>query len=547
MSTIITLGELVTPSTVDEVLALELSIATQLNLPVTSWQPLDPSRTIFQTEANLSALVSTQIASLAQGGYLSYAAIMPAGTSPYNDGAGYLTTWMDLRGVDNYNVSRIEPGSAAGNIYVQNVTAQAQTYTAGQLHFQHPTSGATYTNTSAGTITGGGSVGSPVQSTIAVAADPDFIGPIGTLSSGQTAIMLTPFAGVSTVVQPSGVNLVGTAIEQNAHYLVRCQAKLGTLSPNGADQAYYYVATSLPVFGTTLQPPTDIGDLAASPNVAISAAANALLTALGFTAGSQYYTAPTAANPWGVTTPVTRCNPVLQIGSGIVNVYVANSQGGLTGCAQLTITNVTWTSGVATVTTSAAHGMSTGAWAIISGVKGATGVNNQIAGVVAWQLASGSGSTFTFNLATNPGTYTSGGIVEGGDLGMVDAAIQAQVVPTGQAALAIAASDVSINVTATVYLPTKAGITSVNAIAAITAALGGGSVNGVAVPGYLPQVPVGGVNAETSGIVPGSELLVTIANANPGTVSVTPTPADISLTANQVPVLGTLSISVVFV
>jgi len=546
--TIITLADLVTVDTPADVPALELSIATQLGLPVTSWQPLDPSRTILQIEATLISNDSAAIAGIAQGGFISYAAIMSAGTSIYNDGAGFLTTWMDLCGTNFFNVQRIEPSAAAGPIPVQNTTAAAQTYTAGQLHFQHPTSGATYTNTAAGTVTGGGSVSSPVQSTILAAADPAYVGPVGTLNVGQTAIMLTPFPGVTPVAQVTG--LVGTPIETNAHYLVRCQAKLSALSPNGAPGAYVYVAESLPVFGSTLYPPTDIADLAASPVLAISSAATALLAALGFTPGSQFYTVPTAANPWGVTAPVTRVSAVLNTGSGVVEVYAADAAGGLLGCAQLAITNVTWTGGVATVTTVSGHGLGPGSWLIISGVAGATGVNNLIAGTVAWQaIAPTSGSTISFALAGTPGTYSSGGSVEGGDLGMVDAAIQAQVVPTGQAALVQAATNLPINITATVYIPTKAGITAANAIAAISAALGGGTVNGVVVPGYLSTMNIGGVNAESLGIVPWSELLTVIATANPGTVSVqlTTPSGDTTLTPSQVPTLGTLSIAVTFV
>jgi hypothetical protein len=539
VTTIITLAELVTTSTVDDVLALELSVATTLNLPTTSWQPLDPSRTIFQTEANLISQESATVAGIAQGGYVSYAAIMPAGTSPYNDGAGYLTVWMDLCGENFFNVYRIEPSAAAGPIPVQNITGTGQTYTAGQLHFQHPTSGATYTNTAAGTIAPAGSPPTPVQSTIEVAADPAFVGQIGTLSVGQTAIMLTPFPGVTPVAQTVG--LVGTGIETNAHYLARCQYKLGALSPNGAAQAYQYVAESLPVFGSTIEQPSDIADYAASTSVPIATAAQALLVALGFTSGSIFYTAPTSAYPWGVTAPVTRVSAVLNTGSGVVQVYAANAAGGLLGCAQLAITNVTWTLGVATVTTSGAHGLSPGNFVIISAVLGATGVNNQIAGTVAWQLVTASGSSFTFALATTPGAYVSGGSVEGGDLGMVDAAIQAQVVPTGMAAIVEAASNLAINVAATVYIPTRAGITSTNAIAAISAAL----------TAYFDGVPIGGVTAEAGGIVPSSEVLVTIANANPGTVSVVlSSPSlsvDTTLTQSQVPTLGTPTISVVFV
>jgi hypothetical protein len=535
MTEIITLAELVTPASASDVLATELSLATQLNLPVTSWQPLDPSRTLLQISASLSAATSAVIAQIAQGGYASYAALMPAGTSIYNDGAGYLTTWMDLRCVDQYNVARVEPSAASGPIPVTNSTATAQTYVAGQLHFQHPTSGATYTNTAAGTIS------ASTTSTIEVVADAAYIGQIGTLAAGLTAIMLTPFPGVTTTAQ--AVALIGTAIETNFHYLARCEAKLGALSPNGADQAYLFVAASLPVFGTSIQPPSDIADYAASTVASIATAATALLAALGFTGGAaQLYSAPTQANPWGVTAAVTRVSAVLNTGSGVVQAYAANNAGGLLGCAQLAVANITWAAGVTTVTTASAHGLGAGSWVIISGVQGATGVNNAIAGTVAWQLASGSGSSFTFAQAATPGTYTSGGSVEGGDLGMVDAAIQAQVVPIGQTALVAAASNLAIPVTATVYIRTSAGITSANATTAI----------GTALTTYFDSVPIGGLTADGSqGVVPSSEILVTIANANSGTVSVQLSApvigVDTTLTSSQVPTLGTLTITVVFV
>lgn len=511
MPTIITLAELVTPSTVDDALALELSIATQLNLPITSWQPLDPSRTIFQINANLVALESQTIAQIAQGGFASYAALMPAGASALNDGAGFSTTWMDLCGTQFFNVGRIQASAAAGLIPIINTTATTQTYSAGQLHFQHPTSGATYTNTASGTIP-------PGASSVLVAADPAFVGPVGTLSPGQIAIMLSPFPGVSPVAQVGG--LVGSAIETNAHYLARCQLKLGTLSPMGPASAYEFVAQSLPVFGTTL----DDGTL---------------------------FTQPTPAHPYGVIAPVTRVNAFVLVGSGIVNVFAADAAGGLAGCAQLTVSNVTWSAGVATVTTIAPHGLAPGNFVILNGVQGATGVNNPVAAAPAWLVASApSSSSFTFALAVNPGTYATGGTVDGGDLGMVDAAIQGMVVPDGLTALAAAAVNVPINIVATVYLSSRSGITAANAVAAITAALGGGVINGIGVPGYFPTLPIGGLNAEANGIVPWSDLLTTIFNANPGTVSVvltTPAPSvDTPLTGGEVAVLGFISITVRF-
>ena len=499
----LTLSDLVTPSTAPEILAIELSNATLLELPTTSWNPLDPSRTIFQINANVASSYSSTVALIAQGGYLSYAARM------VDSNGNPITTWMDLVGTNQYNVTRIPATAATGNVPVQNVTATSYAYSPSQpLHFQNPSTGATYTTTGSGTIAASGSPPTPQASQVAIVADAAYVGTAGTSAAGVVLTMLTPLAGVScTAITTS---LVGSNAELNAHYLSRCQAKLGSLSPNGAPGAYTYVAESLPVFGQVL--PTGVSFLA-----------------------------PTSDNPWGVTTPIDRATTQLQIGSGIVDVYVANANGAVIGGAQVPVSNVTWTTGTVTVTTSSPHGLgsSGNAYAILSGVKGATGVNNQIANAPAWYITITGTSSFTFALASDPGTYSSGGSVEAGDLGMVDAAIQAQVVPDGQVAIVQSASQLAVNVTATIYLLTISGIGTTAATTAISDALAN----------YFASVPIGGLNAESAAIVPYSEILVTIANANTGTVSVllTVPAADVSLLPSQVPILGSLNVTVVYV
>jgi hypothetical protein len=517
MPTTITLAELTTAATSDEVLATELSVAQQLGLPITSWNPLDPSRTLLQIQANLIGSgrfgpgLSGLIANIAMGGYASYSAVMPAVTTTYNDGAGFFTTWMDLRCVDQYNVSRIQASAAAGPIAVSNSTAVARPYSAGQLRFQHPVSGATYTNTNAGTISASG------NSNVTVLADPTFVGPAGTLAVGQVPIMLTPFPGVTPLAQTIG--LIGSPIETNSHYLTRCQNKLAVLSPNGSSQAYEFIAESVPSLGVTL-------------------------------ADGTIVTGPSVEAPWVVSETVTRANTQLHTGTGFILVYVANASGGLLGSAQNPVTGVTNAVGC-TVTVARGHGIQAGgtAYVLISGVVGANGVNNATAGAVAWLASYVSPTSFTLNNTVAPGAYVSGGSAEIGDLGMVDASIQAQCVPSGFLAITQAAQNVAVPVVATVYVSSKSGLTGAQVVTSIQAALGGGVMNGIPVAGYMPTVPVGGVNAEATGIVPWSEILTVIANANAGTVSVqlmVPS-GDVSLLPFQVPVLGTCTISPVFV
>lgn len=506
---LVTLAQLVTPVTYAEALTDELTIAAGLGLPTTAWQPIDPVRTFFTTTAQTIANYSTTVNLVAQGGYASYAAIIP-GVDTNVDANGYETTWMDLRAYDQYGVTRIEAGQGTGAVTLTNSTTSTfgSPYLPGQLHFQSPLGGQpTFTNAETVNINASGTT------IVDIVADAAFQGATGNVPNGTTLILVTSLIGVTVSALSSAI--VATAQETNAALLARCQNKLGSLSPNGPTQAYQYVVTSLPVVSGVL------------PN------------------GTQW-TQPTTSYPYGVTAAITRAATVLNIASGVVNVYVANSAGPVTGCAQLVITNVTNAS-PPVVTTASAHHLSNGALVILEGVKGATGVNNSLNGQIAWVAQAASGSTLSLyeydgvTPAPAGGAYTSGGVVDGGDLGMADAAIQSQVVPTGQAALVQAASEVVIALTCTVYIKSSAGLTAAIVIANIENALAA----------YLASVPIGGINAETSGIVPWSELLIQIANANTGTVSVSPlsVPAgDTALTAGQVPVLtGSPAITVNFV
>ena len=505
---LVTLAQLVTPVTYDDALTDELTIAAGLGLPTTAWQPIDPVRTFFTTSAQVVANYSLTINLIAQGGYASYAAIIP-GVDANVDANGYETTWMDLRSYDQYNVRRIEAGQGTGQVTLVNSTTSTfgSPYLPGTLHFQSPLgSQPTFTNAQTVDIVASGST------KIDFVADAAFPGATGNVPNGTTLILLTPMIGVTVSALSTAV--VATAQETNAALLTRCQNKLGSLSPNGPSQAYQYVVTSLPVINSQL--PT----------------------------GAQW-TAPTTSYPYGVTAAITRAVTSLQLGSGIVNVYVANSAGPVGGCSQVTITNITNAS-PPVVTLSGPHGLADGAYVIITGVRGATGANNSLNGQISWVAQAASGSTLSLyeydgvTPAPAPGAYTSGGVLDGGDLGMADTAIQSQVVPDGQAAIVTAASEVVIAITASVYIRSSASLTAVNAIANI--------VNDL--DAYLASVQIGGINAESSGIVPWSELLIQIANANANTVSVqlSVPSGDTTLLVNQVPVLtGSPSFTIVFV
>jgi hypothetical protein len=289
------LADLVTPGTPADILTLELGIATALGLQTSTWQPLDPSRTLFQINAVITSGYSSTVNLIAQGGYASYAAQMVS-----SSGAP-ITTWMDLIGNDNYNLPRQPATSATGPVPFTNTSANAYAYSPNQpLKFQNPiTPNATYTSIGTGTL------GANSSGTIQITADAAFVGPAGSAAIGTILVLLTPKSGVTIGAQT--VALVGSSTESNSAYLARCQAKLGTLSalsqlaaivgtttpvpaaPGGSALAYFFVATTIP-----------------QASVA------------------------SAVWPFAVTATITRETSVT-FGGGVVNVFIANSSGAPSG------------------------------------------------------------------------------------------------------------------------------------------------------------------------------------------------------------------------
>lgn len=265
------LGDLVTPITYEEALADLLSIEQALGVPVTAWQKLGIARTVYATMAQEFADNSAIINFIAQGGYASYASQMV-------DGAGApVTTWMDLVAQEVYGLTRIGATYAAVDHANFKLTNASNTtygpYGVGELHFIDSTTGATYHNTEAVTIAG------PAGTETFCAIEADVAGSGGTAAPTDIDTLQTPLDGVTCT------NLVaadGADAESNAALFLRCIAKLGSLSPNGARLAYYFVATSI------LDP------------------------------GQPFYDA-------ALSRPITRCKTIAL--AGTVNVYIANDLG----------------------------------------------------------------------------------------------------------------------------------------------------------------------------------------------------------------------------
>jgi phage-related baseplate assembly protein len=222
-----TLEELFTPLTRDQVLESELSIAQQLGMPVTAWQPVSIAREILYINAQMVANFSTTTSATARGGYLEYAT------------GGWLTLLADQL----FDVQRIESSSATGPILLTNTSTNPYTVTAGSVRVLNENNETTYTSTTGGTVNANGG-------TLQLDFVADVPGAASTLTETDVLSLVTSLPGVT----PSWVSdLVGTDEETDSALRDRCRSSNARVSPNGPADAYrYYALTTTRPDGTSV-------------------------------------------------------------------------------------------------------------------------------------------------------------------------------------------------------------------------------------------------------------------------------------------------------
>lgn len=472
-----------------------LETAQTLGLDTTAWQPGGPERTIMAIDAVAESQRDVAISIMAQGGLLDFAAsgtvtytglngvttvvpVTPDPSIPSQNPTGALG-WLDALGQSFFRTSRLLATAAAGTLSIVNKGVTTITYGIGLYHVANATSGATYSNTAAlslppssiggtgGVVTGISGTVNPTVSTNAahglaigdvvfiegvvgvdgingtfsqitnvpsstsfiisrtvsgawtsggtvykctqLAMAADAIGLGGNASPGDVSAPITQNVGVSV----SNLTAWGASnFESNTAYANRCRLSFGALSPNGPSAAYEYFALSAQA-------------LLAAEVPAISMRSGAIVKAI------------TYVNPVTevVTTVVASATPASSTLGGTVTP----------GCAQLAVASASNASPI--LIGSAAHGLVTGDAVTISGVLGNTAANGTFTVTVT------NSTHFQLDGSTGNGTYTGGGVIEGGDLGQVDRLIQENVVNDGTTAQTISSLAFPVAVVATVVVP----------------------------------------------------------------------------------------------
>jgi len=218
-----TLEDLFTLASKDELLEAELAIATAVDLPATQWQSGGVARTILEIVAQILADQDVVRAEMVKSGFLDLAA--------HTDGT--LNPWLTALAKSTFGVDRILATFATGKERLTNSTASPIVVTADTLHFAKNDGSASYKNTSGGTI--------PATGTLDVDIACDQAGSIGSAAAGEITTLVTTIAGV-TVSNPAP--LIGADAESDPLLVIRCRAKLGSLSPNGPAKAYEFAVLS---------------------------------------------------------------------------------------------------------------------------------------------------------------------------------------------------------------------------------------------------------------------------------------------------------------
>src|SRR5678816_212504 len=214
---LLTIDELLTPLTRDQVKAKLYELAAALGLPTTAWFSGAPTRTLIAILAEVyGAFIAPLIVTITKSGFL-------------DDSEG---GWLTLLASTVYGVTRRDGTFAAGTVTLDNAGGGVYTFEIGECVFRNSTTDATYVNTEAFTL-------NALETGLDVDVRSQLIGSSGSAIAAQIDTLVTTMPDVSVT---NAADIVGIDEETDAELRARCRDKLGALSPEGPAAAYRYVA-----------------------------------------------------------------------------------------------------------------------------------------------------------------------------------------------------------------------------------------------------------------------------------------------------------------
>lgn len=222
--TTLSLESLLSKETKESIYETALEIARDLSLPVSSWQPGDPTRSLYHLEAEILEAVETIVSGFIRSAFKDYAA----------------EDWLTVLADQVYGITRTAATYASGSVTLTNARGAVYTIEAGDLTVSSSLSGTTYHNTSGGTLSALG--------TLALDFVADTVGSDGSAGATEIDTMVTTLLGVTC---SNAAAFVGIDAQSDESLREQCEAFRGSLSPNGPAEAYDYVARSTELTGVS--------------------------------------------------------------------------------------------------------------------------------------------------------------------------------------------------------------------------------------------------------------------------------------------------------
>lgn len=285
----LTLASLIVQETKEKIYEYGLAIATALNLPVSSWQPGDPTRSQFHLESETLAKLEEVNVGYIRSGFLDYA-----------EG-----DWLKIGAKQVYNVDVPEATYATTSVILTNNGGGLYTLLPGDVTLKSTVTGKTYRSTTGGTL----SPGPGTTLTITVVAD--LPGSSSSAGAGEINSLVTSLLGV-TCSNPTAA--IGLDDQDKSTTLAQCRDKLGNLSPNGPKEAYSYVARNRDLTGTAgvtrvrVYPDSTTGTVTiylAGPSGGVSSPDRALVEAAILKWATPLCITPSVLSASNVVVPVT--------------------------------------------------------------------------------------------------------------------------------------------------------------------------------------------------------------------------------------------------
>lgn len=220
----VSLGSLLIQETKDVIYATALGIATAIGVPTSTWQPGDPTRSLFYLEAEELSELEVVVANFIASGFLDYA------TGP----------WLVILAQQVFNVIVPDATYASTTLTLTNAGGGVYDINAGDLTFKSSLSGKTFHNTAGGHLDGSGG-------TLSFNVTADEAGSASSAGAGEIDTLVTTLLGVTCT---NALAAVGTDQQSEDVTRQQCRDKLGSLSPNGPKEAYSFVARTPALAGT---------------------------------------------------------------------------------------------------------------------------------------------------------------------------------------------------------------------------------------------------------------------------------------------------------